>query len=260
MSKPSLKVLAKSIKSTLVKRSPEILTGIGIVGMTTTVILAVNATPKAIKLIEKKREELELSEEEKLKPVDIIKVAWKPYIPAVVIGVTSISCLVGASSVNARRNAALAAAYTLSDSALREYKEKVVETIGEKKEKEIVDAVAKEKIENDPVTNKEVIITEKGDTLCYDGLFGRYFKSDMDTIKKAIIKINRDIVCDTYASLNDFYSEIGLNPTRIGDDLGWNIDDGTIDVEFSSQIAEDGTPCLVVMYTVSPRYNFYNFL
>lgn len=260
MSKPSLKVLAKSIKSTLVKRSPEILTGIGIVGMTTTVILAVNATPKAIQLIEKKREELELSEEEKLKPVDIIKVAWKPYIPAVVIGVTSISCLVGASSVNARRNAALAAAYTLSDSALREYKEKVVETIGEKKEKEIVDAVAKEKIENDPVTNKEVIITEKGDTLCYDGLFGRYFKSDMDTIKKAIIKINRDIVCDTYASLNDFYSEIGLNPTRIGDDLGWNIDDGTIDVEFSSQIAEDGTPCLVVMYTVSPRYNFYNFL
>ena len=263
MSKPSLKVLAKSIKSTLVKRSPEILTGIGIVGMTTTVILAVNATPKAIKLIEKKREELELSEEEKLKPVDIIKVAWKPYIPAVVIGVTSISCLVGASSVNARRNAALAAAYTLSDSALREYKEKVVETIGEKKEKEIVDAVAKEKIENDPVTNKEVIITEKGDTLCYDGLFGRYFKSDAMKIKKAENRVNESILVDAFnagVSLNDFYSELGLPPTKLGNTLGWKIDN-LLNIDFSSQIAGedslyDGTPCLVIDYINPPTYDY----
>lgn len=260
MGKQSIKVFAKTIKSTLSKKSPEILTGIGIVGMATTVVLAVNATPKAIQLIERKREELKLSENEKLKPVDIIKTAWKPYIPVVVTGVTSVACLVGASSVNARRNAALAAAYTLSDSALREYKDKVVETIGEKKEKAIVDAVAKEKVEKDPVTNKEVIVTPKGDTLCYDGIFGRYFKSDMETIKKAINKINRDIVCDMYASLNDFYNEIGLNPIKIGDDLGWSIDDGTIDVEFSSQLADDGTPCLVIMYTVSPRYNYSNFL
>ena len=117
MGKQSIKVFAKTIKSMLAKKSPEMLTGIGIVGMATTVVLAVNATPKAIQLIERKREELELSENEKLKPVDIIKTAWKPYIPVVVTGVTSVACLVGASSVNARRNAALAAAYTLSDSA-----------------------------------------------------------------------------------------------------------------------------------------------
>ena len=42
----------------LKKHSPEILTGIGIAGMITTTFLAVRATPKALELIEEKKDEL----------------------------------------------------------------------------------------------------------------------------------------------------------------------------------------------------------
>ena len=169
---------------------------------------------------------------------------------------TSMACLICSNSVSSRRNAALATAYNLSHTALTEYKDKVVETIGEKKEELVREAIAKDKIENDPVSGHEVIITDKGTTLCYDGVFGRYFVSDIDTIKRAINRINRELVTCMYVSLNEFYTEIGLKPTNIGYDLGWNIDDGEIEVNFDTQIAEDGRPCLVITYNVSPKYNF----
>lgn len=246
--------LFKTIKLSAAKHSPEILTGIGIAGMFAATVLAVKSTPKAILLIEERKEELDC---EKLTPIEVVKTTWKCYIPATVTGVTSAACLIGASSVNARRNAALATAYNLSKVAMTEYKEKVIETIGERKEQAIKDSIAKDKIEKDPVCTREIIITEKGNTLCYDGIFGRYFKSDIESIKKALNKINREVLYgDMYVSLNDFYSELGLSHVPIGDELGWNIDAGQIDVEFSSQLTEDGTPCLVMYYSVAPRYNF----
>ena len=260
MTKPNVNRIAKSIRSTLIKRSPEILTGIGIAGTVASTILAVKATPKAMQICkELEREHLEKYDAEPRK-IDYVKAAWKCYIPTAVTCATSVACLIGASSVHVRRNAALAAAYTLSDSALREYKDKVVETIGEKKEKSVRDAIAKDKIDKDPVGSREVIVTENGSTLCYDGIFGRYFRSDMETIKRAVNTINRTIVRDMYVSLNEFYDEIGLSHTQIGDDLGWNLDDGQIEIEFSSQLAEDGTPCLVIGYSVAPRYNYSQFL
>lgn len=241
----------KTTQLFVTKHSPEILTGLGIAGMIGSTILAVKATPKALELCE----EVKRKKEEPTK-LDYVKATWKCYIPTVVTGATSAACLIGASSVNARRNAALATAYKLSETAFSEYKEKVIETIGENKEKTVKDKIAKDKIEKDPVSTKEIIVTEKGTTLCYDGLFGRYFKSDIDTIRRAVNAINRHIVSYDYASLNDFYRELGLGPVKIGEDLGWKLDDGQVEIDFSSQLAEDGTPCLVIMYNVAPRYDF----
>lgn len=256
MGKLSLKNMASDVKSTMVKNAPGILVGVGIVGMVGTTILAVRATPKAIKLIENKKRELEV---DSLTPVETVKTTWKCYIPAAVTGVTSTACLIGASSVSARRNAALATAYNLTKVALNDYKDAVVETIGEKKEQVVRDTVAKKKIEQDPVTNTEVIVTERGTTLCYDAVFGRYFRSDIDTIKRAVNELNRSIVSSMYASLNEFYDEIGLPPIEIGDKLGWNMDDGQIEVDFSSQLAADGTPCLVISFNVAPDYGYSKF-
>ncbi len=261
--------IARSVKAGLYKRSPEILTGIGIAGMITTTVLAVRATPKALILIEdeKRRINAELLAEakrnkqehcgrvNKLKPVEVIRTTWRCYIPAGITGTLSIACLIGASSVNIRRNTALAAAYSLSESAMKEYQEKVIETIGEKKEQEIQDSVAKDKMKTDPVVSKEVIFTGKGSSLCYDSI-SRYFECDIETIRKAENTINKKLLNEMYVSLNDFYYEIGLRPSDIGDDLGWNIDDGFVDLYFSSQIAEDGRPCLVINYRIAPRYDF----
>lgn len=253
MKKPKLSSISKGIRGAITKHSPEILTGIGIAGMITTTIMAVRATPKALILIEERKEEIDV---DKLTPIELIKTTWTCYIPAAITGGLSIICLIGASSVNARRNAALATAYTLSESALKEYQEKVIETIGEKKEQTVRDAIAKDRIDKNPVSSREVIITEKGNTLCYDAISGRYFKSDIDKLKKAENELNRRMRDEMYISLNEFYYEIGLNPTSIGDDLGWNIDHGYIELNFSSQLSDEGTPCLVIDYQVAPRYEY----
>jgi len=253
MSSKSLSNVTKSIQTSIKKHSPEILTGLGIAGMVTTTILAVKATPKAIRLVENRMRDEGVTD---LNAIETVKTTWKCYIPAMTIGVISIGCLIGATSENLRRNAALAAAYTISESALKEYKNKVVEEIGEKKEKVIRDAIAKDHIDKNPVSKNEVIFTDKGDTLCYDKLSGRYFRSDIEKIKKAENEMNRQMRYENYISLNEFYYELGLGSIKIGDDIGWNIDSGYIDLNFSSQLSENGTPCLVVDYNVAPRYEY----
>lgn len=256
MGKPKLEDLLKSTQAGISKHSPIILTGIGIAGMIGTTIMAVKATPKAIALIQEKKIELEC---DKLPPMEVLKTTWRCYIPSTITGIASVACILKGNSINTRRNAALLTAYNLSSTALSEYKAKVVETLGEKKDKAIMDAVVKDRIEKDPVQNKEVIITNHSPTLFYDAVFGRYFMSDIDAIKDAENDLNRTIVSQMYASLNDFYDEIGLPHVDIGDDLGWNIDDGKIQIIQSPHMSSDNRPCIAIHYNVAPRreYNFF---
>ena len=260
MNKPNLSKIVRSVQHTLGKYSPQILTGIGVAGMITTVVLAVKATPKALELIEDKKEELDAG---KLTVVDTVKVAWKPYVPAVVTGVLSTVCIIGGNAVGTRRTAALAAAYKISETALHEYKDAIVETVGEEKAKEIKEKVAQNKLDKNPVVEKQIIVTNKGTFLCYDSLSGRYFQSDIETIRKAQNDINDYLFSEDYASLNMFYDFLGLEHTRLGAELGWKIDSGTLQIEFDSTLASDksqgiapGTPCLVLDYNVAPKYEF----
>lgn len=248
----------KNAQFLLSKHSPEILTGLGIAGMVTTTILSVKATPKAMKICEVERLNRVNEYEEEPTKLEYVKACWKCYIPAAVTGTVSIACLIGASSVNVRRNTALATAYKLSETALTEYREKVVETIGEKKEKTIKEAIAKDKIEKDPVTQQNIIVTDKGDTLCYDELFGRYFKSDIDKLKKIENDLSFRMRNEDYISLNEFYYEVGLDSVKAGDLIGWNINrcPKGIELDFSSQLASDGTPCLVVGFNTPPQYDY----
>ena len=251
MNKASLSRVAKSMWLATKKHSPEILTGLGIAGMVTTTILAVRATPKALMLIEEKKVDECVDE---LTPVETVKTAWTCYIPTIAIGSLSTLCLIGASSVNFRRNAALAAAYALSESTLKDYQEKVVETIGEKKEHDIRDAIAKDKLDKHPVCDDEVVETGRGSTLCFDPLSGRYFRSDADFLRKAENDLNRRMRDDMFISVNEFYVEIGLEETITGRMLGWNIDRGYIDLDFSSHLDQKGRPCLVVGHHRIPQY------
>lgn len=270
------KQLFKNVAKSLSRHSPEILTGIGIAGMITSTVLAVRATPKAITLIEERKEELNKSlfdeninkdyslkdhkEMDKLGAKETIKTVWKCYVPTAVTMTVSIVCLIGASSVHLKRNAVLATAYQLSEAAATEYRNKVVETIGAKKEEAIRDKVNKDSIDKNPVTKNEVIITEKGNTLCYDHMSGRYFKSDIDKINKAVNEINRQINQNYYVSLNDLYEELGLDDTSLGDLLGWNSDSGLLELHSSALLTDDGVPCLVLDFNNAPKYNYDKFI
>lgn len=250
-----LNELAQSVKSAIQQHSPEILTGIGIAGMVTTTVLAVGATPKAVKILEARKEEMGV---EKLPVKEVVKSTWKCYIPAAVTGVTSIACVVSSTVIGSKRTALFATAYEVAKTTHNQYRQKVVETIGEKKEKSIQDAIAQDNVNNNPVDVNTVIVTGKGESLCYDTYSGRYFKSDMNTIERAINELNYQMTHnEPYISLNEFYTLIGLEDTQLGDDLGWNIKNGLIEVRFSSVISSDGKPALSINYEVMPEANYY---
>lgn len=262
MIKPSFNGIVQSIKISLGQHSPQILTGIGIAGMVTTTVLAVKATPKALQLLEEaKNEHLDDSMlvRKELTPFETVKAVWRPYLPAVLSGAAATICLVGACSVNTRRVAVLASAYKLSETALSEYKDAVLETIGEKKAKTVRDKVAENRVKNNPVDTDTILVTQAGNTLCYDSFGGRYFRSDMNTIKKAENEMNACLRNENYISLNAVYELLGLEYTKMGSELGWNIDrleNYLIDIEVSTQIASNGEPCLVIDFSELPTYDF----
>lgn len=260
MNKQTLSKFARDMRISVSKHSPEILMAIGITGMITTTVLAVKATPKALQLMEEKKDELEV---DSLAPAEVVKATWKCYIPAAVSGIASVACLIGSNSVNAKRNAALATAYKLSETAFAEYRGSVVDVIGEKKEKAVRDKISADKIKENPVTKTEVIVTGKGQTLLFEPLSSRYFYSNLDMIMRAQNNLNKTIICDPFDSgitVNEFYEEIGLSPTATGDNLGWKIG-YLIDIYPSAQMVEEGSehegePCIVLNYSNPPKYEF----
>lgn len=261
MNTQALSKFARDIRMSVSKRSPEILMGIGIAGMITTTVVAVKATPKAILLIEDKKAELEV---ESLTPVETVKATWKCYIPAAISGTISIACLVGSNSVNAKRNAALATAYKLSETAFAEYRDSVIETIGEKKERTVRDKVSEKQLKENPVSKTDIIVTGKGQTLFFDPLSHRYFYSSIEKIRRAENILNKEINTDPFdagRTVNDFYTEIGIPTTATGDALGWNLNIGLIDIYLSYQGGDEGTehedePCAVLNFVNPPKYEF----
>lgn len=252
MNKPNFAGFFKSAQAVVSKRSPEILTGIGIAGMITATVLAVRSTPKALELIEEKKKEDGV---DKLPPVEVVKTTWKCYLPAAITTVTSVACLVGASRENLRRNAALATAYKLSETALTEYREQVVETIGEKKEQVVREKVNQKRLEQTPVTKNEIFITGDGDTIFLDPLSKRFFKSDIDRVRKVENALNKQMLHDICGSVsvNEFYDELGLERTDIGDYLEWNTEH-LIDLDITPGMADNGKPCLVIGHHNAPVY------
>lgn len=274
MQSNGIKQVAKNLEGIFQKNSPTILTGVAVAGLFSTVVLAVRATPKAILLMDEDAERRYSNGEVlKLYPEDIklvtssmlltkkqiIQATWKCYIPAAAVGTATIACIIGANSINLRRNAALASVYSITEAAFKEYQAKVTETLGKGKEIKIRDEIAKDRIANNPVSNTEVIFTGKGEVLCLDAISGRYFKSDVQSIKRVENEQNRILRDEMYVSLNDVYYELGLKPTKLGDELGWNIDRGYIEFDFSSQITDEGTPCLVLDYTLSPKFKYGDY-
>lgn len=259
MKVPSMTKIAKNVKSIFVEHDTEILMGLGISGMITTTFMAVKATPKALLIIN----EEEVKRSKKAPPPydevdwkDRVKLCWRCYIPSATIGTLSVACLVSVTSINAKRNAALATAYSISESVLKDYQEKVIETIGEKKEELLRGEIDKDRVARNPPTEQNIIITNKGDTLCYDAYSDRYYRTDIDRLKKAEVELNRVMLDERYVSLNDFYYEVGFDPIVPGEELGWTVDDGRdgrIDLYFTSQLTPEGVPCLVLNFRKNPR-------
>jgi len=242
MNKEIISAFFKGLKANADKYSPELLTGFGVTGLISGTFMAVKAA-KAEKPIWLSNPEGDPTFKDKICHFG------RTYWPTLTIDICSVGLIVSGSKISRKRSTALATAYSLTEAALKKYQEKVIETIGEKKSKAIEDAVAKKNVEDHPVVKNEVIFTGKGDTLCYESLSSRYFKSDIEKIRRVENIINRKVIDEMYVTVNEMYDELGLDHTKTGDMLGWNVDSGMISFAFSSQLTTDGEPCLVLDFT-----------
>lgn len=240
--------------------SPAILSAVAVAGVVTTAYFTGKATVHATRLIEnEKKFRAKMDNHEPLTNKEVLSKTWKFYIPAAGTACTTMLCIVLANRIGTRRAAALAGAFAVSEKTLVEYREKVLEKLGEKKEQEIRDEIAQDRVTNNPIGDREVIITGSGRQLCYDAYTGRYFFSDMETIKKAQNDLDYKALHDDHPSLTDFYHMIGLRPTVASDEVGWNVDNRP-EIAFSATLAEhEGQmkPCMVVNFQVQPIRNYY---
>jgi hypothetical protein len=245
------------------QNSTGILTGIGVVGTISTAILTGRASFKAAEILQDKKFTVTTADPDAPPEIDVVEPSfrekleqvWPQFIPPVGVGSVTIFCIIMANRLASKEAAAMAAAYSLSEQAFTQYKEKVVDRLGEGKERGIRDELAQDKLNEKPVNSREVIITGNGEVLCMDGLSGRYFESTMETIKQAENTINHELINHDYCSLSRFYEEIGLPPTDMSDLVGWTVNT-RLELQFSTGMSSDKRPCIVISF-LNPPFSDY---
>jgi lipid II:glycine glycyltransferase (peptidoglycan interpeptide bridge formation enzyme) len=145
----------------------------------------------------------------------------------------------------------------MSEKAFDEYRAKVVEKIGTKKEQEVRDEVAQDRVLRS--SDHGVIILSGTDVMCYDLFSDRYFSGSMEMLKQAQNNLNHRMLSDGYASLADFYELIGLPITRYSEQIGWTNEE-LIELSFSTVLSEDQRPCLAVDFRAKPNRRYDRFL
>lgn len=250
----NLNELHKRVSKLIIDNSPSILTGIAVAGTITTAVLAGKASYRAHELIcEAASSGYYVEPLTKKQKVDVV---WKLYVPAITMGSLSVTAIIGSNRIGTRRAAAMAAAYTVSEKAFEQYREKIVEKIGENKERVARDEVAQDRVTKSPPQDHQVIVTGGGEVLFMDGWSGRYFKSDMESVKKAVNDLNYVVMNNFYASLNDFYDKLGLDRISSGEEVGWN-SDKLLDVHFTTTSSDKQIPCFVINYYVDPVRDYF---
>lgn len=210
--------------------------GVAITGVIVTSYLSGKATFKAVDIIE---------ENEELDRNGLLKKIVPVYIPAAVSGLVTIGCILGANRVNSKRAAAAYSVLALSERAFEEYKDKVTEKFGENKERSVRNEIAQDRITNNPPN--ATLITGSGSVLCCEMFTGRYFNSDIETLRKAQNDINAKLVKDMYVPLSEFYYIVGLPTNSNAWGVGWE-SDKHMALEFTSVLSENNIPCLAFDY------------
>lgn len=246
-----MKGLLRSSKLFVKRNASTILTVTGGVGVVATTILAVKATPKALKVLEEAKEE----KGEKLTNLEVIQVAGPVYIPAVLTGVGTLTCIFGAHMLSKRQQASLLGAYALLDQSYKEYISKVDELYGEGSSNEIKEEIAKDKYKESEHEYEE--------PLFYDAFSRQYFNSTIEKVQRAEYYLNREIHMRGWADANEFYEMLGADLIEGGESIGWSEGgnlarywQGWIDFDHKKITMDDGLECYVISTFQEPYPNF----
>ena len=201
--------------------APAILTASACIGTVTTAILTAKSTTLAIERIADYCED-NLRSPDDLSWREKFAISYRVYIPPAIAGVATLVSIVAANRIQYARGAAFALAYSGSEAAFRRYREAVSDVVKPKDVQKVAARVAEKSVQEagqpQPGT---VLVASSGDVLCYDTFSGRYFKSDIETIRRVENNINGQLNSECYASLNEFYAGLGLPPVSAGELVGW---------------------------------------
>lgn len=246
----------------LKKHSPEILVGVGIVGVVSSTIMACKATTKLDEVLAEPKDKIEkihelmenpdmvpegkeYTEEDGKKDLTImytqsaIKVI-RLYAPAVALGSLSIAAILGGHHILRKRNVALAAAYATIDKSFKDYRGRVVERFGAELDKELKYNIKAAEVE-------ETVVDEKGkekkvkntvnvaDPNVYSE-YSKFFDESCPGFTKdpeynlMFLKDQQRYANDLlkskgYLFLNDVYEMLGIPRTQAGQIVGWIYDE-----------------------------------
>lgn len=249
-------VFVKHVGDFAQANSPTIFAGLAIAGVVGTVAMTTRATLKASEIIhEATVEDPDTGEELKPEAKDIFFMTWKYYVPPVLMAGLTIGAIVASNRILNRRYVALAGLYSVSQDALKDYEAKVTDLFGKSKSDKVHDEIAGDILAKHPVDGKNIQRTGYGDTLCYDPFTDRYFWSDVQMIRKAVNDFNYALNVEFNMSLNELYELMNLNSTYLGDIVGWTADSHP-ELRPTYRGASDGTPCMVMDFTVHPSPTF----
>lgn len=196
--------------------SASILTGLGVIGVASTAVMAAKDTPKALEIL-KEKEDYKLEHYgHKLTKTEKVLATIPAYLPTILMGTATAGCILGANHINKQNQAALIATYTYLESEYKTYQQKTKAIFGEAAEKKI-----REEIENDRYRHEKY-----GDPsekkLFYDEYSDRYFEMSIHELLEAVYEANRMYAYMGELTLNGLYSFLDLKPLDIGETLGWN--------------------------------------
>lgn len=244
------------------RASPTILTVISSVGVVGTTILAVRATPKAIRLLEEK----ERDKHGEIGKLEAFFTVAPTYIPTVVIGGATIACMFGANVLNKRQQASIAGAYALLNGSYKQYKEAAKEVFGEDADKKIQAKKAEKVAIYSPsfANNLNVYDPKDGideeELLFYDSFGERYFTSTMAAVLSAEYAINRNLQIRGYVYLGELYDFLGLDRIAGDEAIGWDCCDMVENydyawIEFENRLTDlgDGIQCYIVDAVSEPE-------
>lgn len=232
----------------LTKNAPSILTGAGVVGFIATTAATIRATNKANSVLPAISNEVALAKAtevtenftEKDKTKALVKVyadssatMAKIYAPTLVLGSTSIICVLAAHGIMRQRQATIVAAYSALDAGFKVYRKRVAERLGEDEELKLYRRPNTKMVESCDDEGKpcEIEVFDDDDSVT-PGPYTKFFDESSPNWSKTpeynLFFLRRQqqwandrLRANGFLFLNEVYEALGLPRTQAGQHVGW---------------------------------------
>ena len=249
----TLEAFLKTTQKTVQENSPSILAALAVGGVVTTGLVAYNVG---------RNTGYEMGTEDEAAGEVVFRSGkekfqryWRSHLPIFIAGGVTLTCVIAGTAINNRRNAILGGSLAITETAFREYKDKVEKVVTKPKREQIDQELAQDKL--DKADTNEVIFIGDGDILMFDTLTSRTFKSSKLAVQKAEVEIGRRLLGEMYVSQNEWYDELGLPRVSLGDDMGWN-HQSPLEIDFVP-LEKDDKAVLGIKYRFQPSVGYDRF-